>query len=63
MTEHNLFRALGHCPIDSQHLIDNPQQSIERWLKGFAAVNGNVAVQNLLQDLSIRNQALAVADQ
>jgi len=63
MTEYNLFRALGHCPIDSQHLIDNPQQGIEGWLNGFAVVNGYVAVQNLLQDLSIRNQTLAVADQ
>jgi hypothetical protein len=63
MPEYNLLRALCDDPIDSQDLIDNPKQSIERWLNGFAAVDGRVPVQDLLQHLGIGNETLALTDQ
>jgi hypothetical protein len=58
----HLFRTLCDGPIHSQHLIHDAEQSVERWLDCVAAVNSNVAVQDLLENLGVRNQALALAD-
>ncbi len=63
MSQDNLFRALGNRPIDSKHFIDDTEQGVKSRLDGVAAVDRNVAVQDLLKHFSIRNQALAVADQ
>src|SRR6266480_3178058 len=58
----NLFRTLRDGPINSQHLIHDAQQSVERRLDCVAAVDSGVAVQNFLENLGVRYQALALAD-
>jgi hypothetical protein len=57
-----LFRALCDGPINSQHLIRDADQSVERGLDCVAAVDSDVAVQDFLENLGVRNQALALAD-
>src|ERR1700726_2252193 len=58
----NLFRTLCDRPINSQHLIHDAEQTVERWLDCVAAVDSDVAVQDLLENLGVRNQVLAIAD-
>jgi hypothetical protein len=58
----NLFCTLCNRPINSQYLIHDAEQSVERWLNCVAAVDGDVAVQDLLENLGVRNQALALGD-
>ncbi len=58
----NLFRTFDYGPIHSQHLVHDAEQSVERGLDGVAAVDCDVAVQDLLGNLGVRNQALALAD-
>ncbi len=58
----NFFRAFRRGPINRQHLIGDAEQSVKGGLDGIAAVDGDVPVQDLLQDLGIRNKALPVAD-
>src|SRR5260221_5627066 len=60
---HNLFRALGCGPADGEHFIGDAEYSVECGLDGIAPVYRHIAVQDLLQDFGIRNQALPVADQ
>jgi len=59
----NLLGTLGNAPINRQHLIDNTEERIKRWLDSIAAVDCNVAMQDLLKHFGVRNQALAVTDQ
>jgi hypothetical protein len=59
----NFLRAFRRGPINGQHLIGNAEQSVERRLDGIAAVYGDIAMQDFLQDLGIGNQALPVGDQ
>lgn len=63
MPQDNLFRTFGDGPIHGQHLIDDAEQGVKRRLDCVAAVDGNVAVQDLLKHFGIRNEALPVADQ
>ncbi len=63
MAEDNFFRAFDDGPIDSQHLIDDAKERVKCGLDGVAAVDRNVAVQDLLKRFGIRNQALPLADQ
>jgi hypothetical protein len=58
----NLFRTLCDGPINRQHLIHDADQSVERGLDCVAAVDGDVTVQDFLENLRVRNQALALAD-
>ena len=58
----NLFRTLCDGPINSQHLIHDTDQSVERGLDCVTAVDSDVAVQDFLKNLGVRNQALALAD-
>src|ERR1700674_1878563 len=61
--QHNLFGAL-HCnPINGQDLIDDAKQGIESGLNGVAALNRHVAVQDLLQNLGIRDETLPLANE
>ena len=60
--QHDLFRTLGDGPIHSQHLVHNAEQSVEGRLDCVAAVNSDVAVQDFLENLGVRNQALSLAD-
>ena len=58
----NLFRALCDRPINRQHLIHYAKQSVERGLDCVAAVDSDVTVQDLLENLGVRNQTPALAD-
>jgi hypothetical protein len=63
MSEDNLFGPLGGRPRNVKHLIHNPEQSIECRLDGVPAVDGGGPVQDLLQDLGVGDEPLAVIDQ
>ncbi len=63
MSEDNLLGTFGGGPRDVKHLIDDAQQSVERRLDGVPAVNGDVPMQDLLQDLGVGDEALAIIDQ
>jgi hypothetical protein len=63
MSQDNFFGALGDPSRHVQHLIDDAQQSVERWLDGVTAVDGDVTMQDLLQDLGVGDEALALIDQ
>ena len=62
VSQDNPLGTLGHRSRDIKHLIDDSQQGVERWLDGVPAVDGGVAMQDLVQHLCIRDQALTVAD-
>ena len=40
----NLLGTLGNAPINRQHLIDNSEERIKRWLDCVAAVDCNVTM-------------------
>ena len=63
MTHENFLCALCCGQINGQHLVGNTEQSVERRLDGVPTIDSDVAVQYLLQDLGIRNQALSIANQ
>lgn len=63
MAEDNLLGALRGGLINVQHLIDDAQQGIEGRLDGVPAVDRNVAMQNLLQNLGVGHKPLALRDQ
>ena len=63
MSQDNLLGTLGGGPRNVKHLIDDAEQSVERRLDGVPAVEGDVPMQDLLQDLGVSDQALAVIDQ
>src|SRR6266571_7982416 len=62
-SHHNLFRAFGCGPVYGQHFIGDAKQSVECGLDGVAPVYRHIAVEYLLQDLGIRDQALPVGDE
>ena len=59
----DLLGPLDPPGIDRQHLIHDTQERIKRRLDGTAAMDGNIAMKNFLQDLGVGHQALAVADE
>jgi len=63
MSQDNLLGTLGGGPRDVKHLIDDAQQSVKRRLDGVPAVDGDIPMQDLLQDLGVGDEALAVSDQ
>src|SRR6267143_45959 len=63
MPHDNFLCALGCGQINGQHLVGNTEQGVERRLDGVPTIDSDVAVQYLLQDLGIRNQALSIANQ
>jgi hypothetical protein len=60
ISEDDLFGSLDYCLINSQHLVHYAKQGVESRLNGIAAINGNVTMQNFLQDLGIRYQTLTL---
>jgi hypothetical protein len=58
MSQDNHFGTLGGGPRKHKHLIDDPKQSVERRLDGVPAVDGDVPMQHLLQDLGVGREAL-----
>ncbi len=63
VTKDDLLGTLEDGVVDGQYLIDYAKQGIKCRLNGIAAVNRNVAMQDLLQYLGIGNQALALAEE
>jgi hypothetical protein len=63
ISQDNLFGTLRGGPGDVKHLIDDAEQSVERRLDGIPAVDGDVPMQDLLQDLGVGDEALALIDQ
>ncbi len=63
MSQDNLLGTLGGGPRNVKHLIDDAEQSVERRLDGVPAIDGDVPMQDLLQDLGVGDEALAVIDQ
>ncbi len=61
--QYNLFGTLHHYPVNRQDLIDDAKQSVERWLNGVAPLDRYVAVQDLLQDFRIGDEALPLANE
>lgn len=60
--KNNFLGALRSNEIHVQHLIDNSEQGVKRRLDRVPAVNGDIAVKNLLQYVGVRNQPLPFAD-
>ena len=63
MSQDNLLGTLGGGPCNVKNLIDDAEQSVERRLDGVPAVDGDIPMQDLLQDLGVGDEALAVIDQ
>ena len=63
MSQDNLLGTLGVNSRHVEYLINDAEQSVERRLDGVPAVDGDIPMQNLLQDLGVGDQALAVIDQ
>ena len=63
VSQNDLFGTLGGGLRNIEHLIDDPKHGIERRLDGVAAVDGDVPMQDLLQDLGVSNEALPVINQ
>ena len=53
MSQDYLLGSLGGGPRNVKHLIDDTEQSVERRLDGVPAVDGDVPMQDLLQDLGV----------
>lgn len=61
--KHNFLTALN-CPlIDGEDLVHDGKECVESKLDGIAAINGNITMQNLLQNLGIRHEALTIPHQ
>jgi hypothetical protein len=61
VAQDNLFCALGGGTVDGEDLIHDAQYGVERKLNVVTTVDRSVTVQNLLENFSIRDQALALA--
>jgi len=61
--QNDLLRTLHHRDVYRQDLIYYSEQSVESWLDCVAAIDCNISVQDLLQDLGIGNKTLTVGDQ
>lgn len=59
----NLLGALGNCSVNRKDFIHHVEKCVESRLDVVAAIDGDVAMQNLLRDLRVGDQALAPADQ
>ena len=61
--KNNLFRANYNILVHRQYLVDETEQGVEGGLNGIAAINRDIAVQNLLKDLGVGDQTLTLGDQ
>lgn len=62
MADDDVSSTLGDLEINREHLVDDLQQDFEARLNSVAAVNRDIAVKNLLQDLGIGDEALFFGD-
>ena len=63
MTKDNLLRALKDATVNGQDFIDHTEKRIKGRLNGIAAIDGNIAMQYLLEHFGVGDQALAPAEQ
>jgi hypothetical protein len=57
----DVLRAICSGGIHGEHLIDNSKQSVKCGLDGGATINRDIAVQDFLEHLCVRNEAFAIA--
>src|ERR1700719_4370291 len=60
--QHDFFGSLHSNPVNGQYIVNDAELGIESRLNGVAPLDGPEAVQYLLQDFRIRDQALSLAD-
>jgi len=60
--EHDRLRALGVLPADGEDVVDHAEHGVEGGLEGVPAIDGGVAMQDLLEDLGIRHESVALGD-
>jgi len=63
MAENNLLGALDGGLVDRKNLIRDSQQCIERGLNEISAANGDITMNNLLENFRVCDQTLAITDQ
>lgn len=62
MSHHHLLGANDSGLVDCKHFIGNAMQGVERRLDSVTPIYGHITVQDFLQNLGIRHQALPAAD-
>ena len=60
--EHDVFGALDIGTRHRQHLVHDPEQRVERRLNALASVDGDIAMQDFLQDLGARHETFLSDD-
>jgi len=63
MAHHYFLRALHSDLLNRKNLVDNSEQSVKCRLDGVAAIYGDIAMKNLLKDVSVGNETLPIADE
>ena len=61
--QNNPLRMLHHCLANRQHLIYYTEQCVKSTMNCVAAIDGDIPVQDFLQNLGIGNKTLTVGDQ
>jgi hypothetical protein len=61
--QNDALRPLHRGAVDRQDVVNHRQKDIEGRLYGVAAIDGDVPMEDLLQDLGIRDEALAGSHQ
>lgn len=62
LAENNLLGSLGVLKLDAEGLVDDAQQSVERGLNGVLPLDGEIAVENLLEHFRICHEASPLRD-
>ncbi len=60
MSEDNLLGALSGRPRDVEHLINDAEQGVKGGLDSVSAVNGDIPMKDLLQDLGVGDEPLTI---
>ena len=61
--EHEVLRLLGVRSVPGEHLVDDYEERVEAGLDRFTSVDGDVAVEDLLEDLSVGDEPLSRGDE
>ena len=61
--QNNLLRMLHHCLVNRQHLIYYTEQCVKSRLNCVAPIDGDIPVEDFLQDLGIGYKTLTVGYQ
>jgi len=60
LSQDDVLRPLEVAKLDRKNLIDDSQKRIESRLNRVSSADGDVAVENFLKCLRVRNQALLI---